>query len=290
MPKKPVIKNLKHSNKPYLNRNEEPQLQLSYCAFLDILGFKEMVFSAKDQDALFNSFIQTFENEVETIRGKNNLGFDFTPNWSVATFSDNIAIGMPFYSEDGESELGHIIGLAASYQLSMAMKGMFVRGAITTGDLFIGNNMVYGKPLINAYLLESEKARDPRIILDETCTKLISTHLQFYREPFDSPQNKDLLIDLDGMIFINYLDELVFSDDEEFTIVWEKVLDHKNQVEKKLEAYSKNPVVWAKYNWVANYHNYFCSQYEGYSGFAKKYLVDDTFSKRFPNKLVDRRK
>jgi hypothetical protein len=51
------------------------------------------------------------------------------------------------------------------YQLSMALDDYFIRGAISVGELFLDPNTAFGPALLEAHDLESNVARDPRVIL-----------------------------------------------------------------------------------------------------------------------------
>jgi hypothetical protein len=43
------------------------------------------------------------------------------------------------------------------------------------------------------------------------------------------------------------------------------LINHKSAVETKLVEYRNQPLYWAKYAWVASYHNFFCDQYNYFS-------------------------
>ena len=54
-----------------------------------------------------------------------------------------------------------------------------MRGAISIDNLYIDEHIVYGKGLIDSYLGESQKARDPRIILTETAALAVKQHIKY---------------------------------------------------------------------------------------------------------------
>lgn len=51
-------------------------------------------------------------------------------------------------------------------QLELASYDVLLRGGITIGDLYHDGSIVYGSAMNEAYLLESKKAKYPRIIAD----------------------------------------------------------------------------------------------------------------------------
>lgn len=151
--------------------------------------------------------------------------------------------------------------------MGMALEGFFVRGGMSVGPLYIDDDQVYGGALIEAYKLESKFAINPIIVLSDDVMKLVDQHVNFYGDKQDAPQRRSVLVGADGSYFINYLDECV--DDSRGTPILrhQYLLQHKERIEEALVRYSKMPQVFAKFSWLASYHNYFCdlvSQYDGY--------------------------
>ena len=63
------------------------------------------------------------------------------------------------------------VRIQSSRRLSLANHGFFMRGAISLGDAYVDDVVVYGSAFIEAHDGEVELARDPRIIL---CTSAAS--------------------------------------------------------------------------------------------------------------------
>jgi len=206
--------------------------------------------------------------------------------YQLKVFTDNIVLGYPFYSEDGESEFGHTIWAIKQYQLGMALEGFFIRGGLSMGWLFMDNNTVYGDSLLEAYMIEHKIARDPRIVLSKRVLDLVKHHTSYYFSPQDSPQNRDVLIDTDGQAFVHYLNELILVGTEKVYIQWKLLLRHKNHIEAAIDQYSSDPMIWPKYYWLANYHNYFCKEVSIFEGFNESYVIQDHRFKREPQVLL----
>ena len=84
---------------------------------------------------------------------------------------------------------------------------------------------------------------------------MIERFLNYYAEPYRSPHNGYFLVDTDGKGFLNYLYcayDLYRSDIEKI------IMDHKTRVEAALIEHHSDPIIWAKYAWVAAYHDFFC--------------------------------
>jgi hypothetical protein len=168
-------------------------------------------------------------------------------------------IGYPI-SGNAEREIGLICNDLANFQLTMVKAGFFIRGAISIGNAYIDNFVVYGKGLIDAYDAEVNQARDPRIILTDSTQAAVRRHLEYYGYSAHAPQAKIFYKDADGQYFLNYLEEIMIAEDE-LGPDFETLLQHKRAVEQKLSQHSTQPPFWSKYAWVANYHNFFCDQF-----------------------------
>lgn len=80
----------------------------------------------------------------------------------ISSFSDNVVASIPYRPD---WVLPSLEGLA-SVLVGAACMGFFLRGAVTIGDLFHDDQIVFGPALNRAYELESEEAVYPRILFD----------------------------------------------------------------------------------------------------------------------------
>lgn len=268
----------------YFDEKGIPQLKLSYCVFIDVLGFNQRMedsFNNGEGKTLFREFYSTISKEIEELKeGSDDLSF------YLKAFTDNIVIGFPLSTEDGESEFGFTIISIMLYQLAMALEGYFIRGGLAIGQLFMDENIVYGPAIIEAYNIESKISKDPRITLSSDILKIVKEHTKYYAEPIHSPQNSSILIDVDGQAFTNYLEMLMIDLPESRGVDWKHLNIHKEQIMKGLSEYKNNPHIWAKYFWLANYHNYFCDSVSEVIGFNNAYMIPEIEIRRFPTKLI----
>jgi hypothetical protein len=116
---------------------------------------------------------------------------------------------------DAESEFGSAFLRLTAFQLNMAIRGYFVRGAISVADAYVDDIAVFGDALIEAYVGESKLARDPRIVLTESAVRAAKSHLHYYSDPKDAPHSRDILKDADGQWFLNYLDQVMIAVDDQ---------------------------------------------------------------------------
>lgn len=182
---------------------------------------------------------------------------------------------------EGEVELGTTFLNLQLFQLTLIIAGYFIRGAIAAGDFFVDSNVIYGKALIEAYDAERTLARDPRVVLTATAVSYDQEHISYYASPEGAPQYYNILKDADGQYFLNYLEILDNIYEGPFFL---EITDHKIIVEEMLRRFSHAPAVWSKYEWVANYHNYFCINSEFYD--QDKYRIDLNEYHLRPSRIV----
>ena len=127
------------------------------------------------------------------------------------------------------------------------------------GLFYIDQAVLFGPALVDAYELEANKARDPRVVLSSSLALLARQHLAYYAEPYVAPQNGYILTDPDGFSFINYL--YVAIDMSDPKAARETIQIHKTQVVKGLRKNRNDPRILTKYWWLAAYHNFVCEKW-----------------------------
>jgi hypothetical protein len=251
----------------FFDDNDKPRLVQSYCVFADFLGFRQQIQDSVkngEEQAIFKRFMEEIEPEIEnTINpGPEDDIEGFPRMWDAKVFTDNVVLGYSLWSDRGEKEFGHAITQLLEFQYAVAMKGFFVRGGWAVGNLFMNRNTVFGAALIEAYDLESQVAKHPRIVLSETMRGMVFMHMARYSS--DPPQCLHLLVDEKGILFTNYLSEAIVDGE----VQWHELRRHADLVAERLAQFEGNEAVYAKYLWLAGYHNFFCglvSKGEGYT-------------------------
>lgn len=276
---------------PYVTGNDPPRMVPSVVAFVDILGYLSLIRAAEKNGTAPSFLISLHEALSAASQHLNHLdedgnpllppGTDIKDTYKIRTFTDNIVIGCPIY-EDAEMELGEVFWQLADFQLEMVNRGFFVRGAISIGNAYIDDLVVFGKGLLEAYEGESQDARDPRIILTSSAQKAVTHHLGYYGNSSSAPQTRDLYRDADGQFFLNYLDSIMIAEHEQGPY-YELLARHKSAVEIKLQGHRDQPAYWAKYAWAASYHNFFCDQH---SYFGDEHKIDLSGFQMAPSPIV----
>jgi len=270
---------------PYINAKGQRELKKSIVAFVDILGFKELVINAKNEGRsknLFDSFYNALSTWSNHIKDMNNMASDVSfsqkkDTYIIRIFTDCILIGSPIkisknkYTIEGENELWEILSILYIFQLEMVSHGYFVRGAISVDELYMDDVIIYGNGIIDAYEAESKQAKFPRIILTKSAESMfLEINKGFVAKQSENYLNQYLNKDSDGYLFLNYLESIKIGDsDFQFTEHLEK---HQNMIKKNLRKHNSTPHLLEKYIWAANYHNFFCNQPPSY----EKYIIDLT--------------
>ncbi|WP_305908114.1 hypothetical protein Q9L42_012265 [Methylomarinum sp. Ch1-1] len=259
---------------PYLNTEGQVELSNSIVAFLDVLGFKELVRDAKKdgksqqlfakfQDALKEANFSLTDHFADDLYNLSSNSSEIKAKHKFRVFTDCILIGCPI----GDSfHYGTLIkGLDAFWtvfrtlyliQSQLVNRGFFVRGAITVGELYMDERTIYGIGLIDAYEAESKQAKYPRIILTKSAEAMfVEIDKDFQLNKYNNYLKQYLYRDSDGLLFLNYLESINISD-----APFLNELDmHKKVIENKLQKYYDKPDILEKYVWAANYHNLFCN-------------------------------
>lgn len=251
----------------------KPVHRLSYCAFLDVLGFSERIRTSYKDDTA-NTLLESFH----TILVKSIARLKEDTDESMLyfkSFTDNVVLAHPRFSEDMESEFGFTLWPIREYQFQMALNGFFIRGGLAVDQLFMDENSVYGMALLTAHDLESKVAVNPIVVLCDNTMKLVDKHIGYYSGE-GAPQVRDVLKGPDGRYFLNYLVECIIEGDERECLDAKSLHRHKKQVESALKTYASLPAVFSKFAWLAAYHNYFCDTVSSYPEYSEAMKVSAT--------------
>lgn len=127
--------------------NEYPE---RLCAYVDILGFRKLLvgLSPPKVKRLLTRVHQPIETALEE---------DFL----VQSISDAVTMSATVSLQG----LAALIGALETLTLDLLAEGYFVRGALIKGPLYHDEKMVFGPALVEAFRLESEVVKYPRIMM-----------------------------------------------------------------------------------------------------------------------------
>jgi len=154
------------------------------------------------------------------------------------------------------------------WQMLMVHGGFPVRGGVDFGPVFLDDRCIFGKAHLEAYRLESKVAIYPRIAVSDAVLKQVKGQLGYYSKNARTPHEDEILIDKDGVAFLNYL-AATYEDE---TFAEELLGGHAKLIADRLE---KCPsAVRDKYEWMAAYHNWFCEASTGFDFDVRSLKVD----------------
>lgn len=244
-----------------INASKDINYKNSYVAFIDILGFKNLVNSRADEDKdKLESYLGVVNKAITNLKGssKDSIG--------SIIISDSIILSVLQSKEIEENidRLRHLCVAVGFIQLQLSLKNIWARGAISSGKAYFDSseNQIIGPAYIKAYLLEEELVRYPRVILDSkiineleftNSTKFIDkinkepdrlnlenwgkSILFSWRYVSSNPIEKDI------PLFIDYLSPIVEENGKDF----EKIVEN---ISKSIYSNTNN---YSKFKWVVEY-------------------------------------
>lgn len=217
------------------------ETQKALVAFIDILGFKNMVtdyFSGKNKESLLTLENTLKASEVHAITFAKNVLKQYKIEVIFKQFSDCVSISMPI-SEKNESQLlGSIsvfIGIVRFYQYILLDNSIMVRGGISIGPHMESTNMIFSEALIKSYKLETEKAIYPRILIDKTIITTINKLLD------DMPHIYNDFYKRCGCCLIRDWDDEIFI--SSFGLISESQNQYKKNDEEMKQLLSYHPML-----------------------------------------------
>lgn len=166
---------LRRQRKKAAQFRESLKYEQRIAAFLDVLGWggaikqsiKDPMLTQQLGIALDVARTRAQIHEQLKQHAGNSVDSVFPEDPQITHFSDCILVSVAateFARMYIESELATIVS-------KLLQLGFLVRGAIVQGALIHKGSLAYGPALVQAYVLESEIARVPRIILDPALAK-----------------------------------------------------------------------------------------------------------------------
>jgi hypothetical protein len=235
----------------YVDAQGVAVLRRSAVLFFDVLGTEAMA-RATDAQSQLRSFLPIL-NEARGLADAQ----DTTGLQALTWFTDNVVVAWPVTglpAVDQEMAMGMATICSSYLQLRLACEGYFGRGAITFGEVHMGERLAFGPALVNAVRLEQKVAVYPRVVLDDAAVSVERLSLDYYAEKAFAPQNRSTLIDPDGAVFVDYLGLYIDEEDDEGSRDhW--LSRHRDAITSSLKEHGGDARVEAKLQWLASYHN-----------------------------------
>lgn len=251
---------------------DEIKYERRIVAFIDILGFKEIV-KQSEQDTtkielLYSvlDFLKNWETsdkwdlkfvEIEEDAQKKGVdNFDIRGKTNTTSFSDSIVVSVKVGENVNEMTSTLVVNLAYIGAI-LIEKGILFRGGLTIGNILHNDNgTVFGQALIDAYHLETKSAKYPRIVLSDKLIRELNYPIETKRNRFPYHQYIDRFED--GCIGFHQM--IYYQVIESWTeMTSEKMIDSLAKVRKTiingLDNSFENPDVFEKYKWLKEQYN-----------------------------------
>lgn len=221
-----------------------------YVAFLDILGFKNII-NTKSYDEVkevFQSIITSLDAGIALTRACEESDTEYVHyneslhNTKIRVMSDSIIVATPSTYPEALAAVIDICRMMQVILYDECSIPIFLRGAIAKGDLYIDDNLLFGKGMIDAYLAQEHYAIYPRVIIPGNILKAAKGSVE---EGF-----KGFVQDEDGYYYIDSLDEYMDCDDQSIECEFSRRYDRlMNVINEQLDGYT-DARVRQKYQWL----------------------------------------
>lgn len=235
-----------------------PQYRKAIVSYLDILGFRDLISSSDRTPAPKVRKVLAATRSVAAVPFRVQ-----SENWNTQTeiqnFSD-LVLRTSFIDSRRNlvDQLFLDLGLLAGIQFTLVAKhGIFVRGGVCMGDMFIDTKFVFGPALVKSYELSEKVAVFPRIVVDP---ELVDVGSKSRGADFGRVY-RPVLFEDNNIHFIDYLGTIY---KKHFIVIGtfgnvaptKMLAAHKRQIEKKLlETTQKEERIRRKIGWAAMLHN-----------------------------------
>lgn len=241
-------------------------------AFIDILGFKDIVKQSKTDPSKIEliysvlDYLKDWENkekwdlkflEIEEDAQKRGVSnFDLRGKTNATSFSDSIVVSVQVDKDVNEMTSSLIVNLAYIGTVLLE-KGILFRGGLTIGDIIhVENGIVFGQGLIDAFMLETKSAKYPRIVLSDKLLKELNYPLETkrHRYPYHQYLNRfdDGCVGFHQLIYYRVIESWTEMSPELLTESLRKV---RKVIINGLDSSFENAEVFEKYKWLKDQYN-----------------------------------
>lgn len=222
---------------------------VGYVCYIDLLGFSKDILLNWERKK-FNPLkkILTIKNRIPGFTHFNdNVDSAILGNctYFVNSISDSITISFGYKETPGFWEIAfglNVILRNLSYAWSTTiLNGYTIRGAIDYGKIYWDQNELIGPAFIKAYHLETEVAKNSRVVISSDLNKTLKELFSQQRNTIIDGLRPKLRKDIDGYIIVNP------------TILYESELNKKSLIDSlKQMRDTQEGIIREKYNPLIN--------------------------------------
>ncbi|MBD5508073.1 MAG: hypothetical protein HDR05_08510 [Lachnospiraceae bacterium] len=197
-----------------------------YVAFLDMLGFKNLIndSSCDEIAGIFAKFSNSKPLKEEYLGDRNIISDNTADALKVKVMSDSIC----FYIDVNITNALLCIILSCiyfQYELYQNNIPIFLRGAIVRGHLYANKDIIFGPGLTQAYLLEENNTKYPRIILTNETLQSVKIRKEYNLDDHLSMLRRFVFRDDDAFYVVDCI-RILFIGDQTIHEKVEKRIEH----------------------------------------------------------------
>lgn len=228
-----------------------------YCAFVDILGFRQLI----EQLGASTASFEALHSLLRRIHGANSgaaIDTDGT-DFRAQSISDAVAISTTVSAVG----LDKLFQTLQSLSLDLLSEGYFVRGAVVRAPLYHDDQTVFGEALVKAYHFESEVAKYPRIVVTREVredmisyiaqAKGIYPRMDILRQSSDGPMYLDILQPVVSLLRKGDSPVRNLSGSEQDT--HQRYIRIRDKIQERYGEAMDDPRHFEKVRWFARYWN-----------------------------------
>lgn len=243
-------------------------------AFIDILGFKDLIKNSENNPEQIQKlleilkYIKAWDSHgpnkwdikvvavEEDAQRKGLEKFDISGITTCTCFSDSIVVSVQCENELINEKASTLIGNISKIGAQLLQAGILIRGAMTVGNLIhTHDGIIMGPAMIEAYLLESNYAKNPRIILSDKLIGQLNYPLERKRDRY--PYHQYINRFEDGCAGFH---QMQFFQVMQSEVVEQGMLKYnldiiRNRLIDGLDMSFSKPEVFLKYKWLMDQYN-----------------------------------
>lgn len=244
----------------------------SYVAFLDVLGFKELVYSKNPEDKKkLEKYFHHIKEFIDYLR-KTPIKDSLDIGYIVISDSIIITVKHDKSNENNIKILRHLCIAIGFLQSLLSVLDIWLRGGISSGETYFDEetHQIIGKAYIEAYLLEEKLVSNPQVVLDnkiinelgfKNSDELINEINEKSNDGLSFNNcgktilynwNNSNFIEKEFPLFVDYL-SFFFNPSNSVNIT----KDNLKAIEMIIQNVEKNiytkTALYKKYKWLANY-------------------------------------
>lgn len=229
------------------------EYSVRYCAFVDILGFTGVIADLKhgiiNHRQLRDILARVHRPSIPPFKERSG-------DLRTQSISDAVCISATATKEGLASILRDLENLS----FSLLEHGYLIRGGLVRGPLYHDATMAFGEALVEAYRMESQVARYPRIMVSKQVADEAKTYQaedpdfgDFIRQATDGPFDVHIL----------RLLELFRRGTPDAIGVLEMYADFAKPLQARFDASVDEPRHFEKQQWFARYWNEVVERFDG---------------------------